>query len=446
MKKALIIISIFALILGFVSVTFADTYTGVNAFNSKAIMTIIILIMVAVLFLTDALPLPITAMLAPITLSFPGIDILTSADAFKEFGNKWVVLFMAAFIIGEVVFKTGFADKVGRATVKAVNASQLKLTILIMITIGFMSAFLSNTGTIAVFIPIVIGICASANIKPGKILMPMAFAASLGGTMTLVGTPPNAIVNSALESAGLEPFGFFEFAKIGAILFIAGVLYHALIGYRLLPDTDPITKSFENKRLEYRTEKMWISVAILVFVILMTATKMIPLVTAFMLGACLAVSTGCITMKEAFDSISWTTIFLFAGMIPLGTAMNTTGAAKLIADIVVSHVGSPIALLAATFIITAIVTNFMSNTATTVLMTPIGIALANGFGVNPEPIVIGIAMAASACFLTPIATPPNTIVLEYGGYKFIDYLKAGWILQVIVAILSITLIPIIWPF
>ncbi len=153
MKKALIIISIFALILGFVSVTFADTYTGVNAFNSKAIMTIIILIMVAVLFLTDALPLPITAMLAPITLSFPGIDILTSADAFKEFGNKWVVLFMAAFIIGEAVFKTGFADKVGRATVKAANASQLKLTILIMITIGFMSAFLSNTGPLRFLSP-----------------------------------------------------------------------------------------------------------------------------------------------------------------------------------------------------------------------------------------------------------------------------------------------------
>jgi len=151
-------------------------------------------------------------------------------------------------------------------------------------------------------------------------------------------------------------------------------------------------------------------------------------------------------MKEAFNSVSWTTIFLFAGMLPMSEAMQTTGAAKLIADVLLANISSPMLILAATYLLTAVITNFMSNTATTALMIPIGLVISTQAGISPFPIVMSIAMASSACFLTPVATPPNTIVLGPGGYKFVDYIKAGWMLQIICAVIGITIIPLIWPF
>lgn len=447
MKKVFVLMLLITLLFSFTTTAFAaDEAKDDGIDNRKAVLTLIILAVAAVLFFTEIVPLPVTAMLVPVALSFPGIDILSGPVAFKEWGNKWVIIFMAMFMVGEAAFRTGFADKVGKVTVKAAGTNRVKLLVLVMLAVGLMSAFLSNTGTTVVFVPMVMGICLSAGIKPGKILMPMAFAASLGGTMTLVGTPPNGIVNSAMEKAGLAAFGFFEFAKIGFPLFVVGILYYALIGNKFLPDSDADTSLAAGDETEYRTDKMIYAVVIFIFVVVMMASKMMHLTTAAMLGACLVIATGCITMKEAFNSVSWTTIFLFAGMLSMSTAMNETGAAKLVADIVVSQVNSPFMLLAAAYIITALVTNFMSNTATTALMAPIGVALAQGFGVSPEPIVMAIAMAASACFLTPIATPPNTIVLGPGGYSFLDYLKAGWPLQIITAIVSILLIPIIWPF
>lgn len=446
MKKALVLLVLAVFLIGFTKIAYVDEESADGINSQKAIITLIILGTAAVLFFTEALPLPVTAMLVPVALSFPGIDILSSSRAFADFGNKWVVLFMAAFILGEAVFRTGFADKIGQLTVKAAGKSQLKLMLLVMLAIGTMSAFLSNTGTTAAFIPIVMGICVSASLKPGKLLIPMAYAASLGGTLTLIGTPPNGLVNDALEKSGIAPFGFFEFAKIGILIFIVGILYYGTIGHKLLPESKAKAKDFVSDTLKYRTNKMWIATLVFTFVVLMTATGTIPLVTAFMLGACMVVMTGCITMQEAFNSISWTTIFLFAGMLPLGSAMAATGAATMIANTVITYVHSPLALLAAAYILTALITEVMSNTATAALVMPLGIALADAFDVSAKPILMAIAVAASSCFLTPIATPPNMIILGPGGYSFKDYAKSGWPLEILCAVVAIAVIPMIWPF
>jgi anion transporter len=446
MKKALVLLVLAVFLIGFTKIAYVDEESADGINSQKAIITLIILGTAAVLFFTETLPLPVTAMLVPVALSFPGIDILSSSRAFADFGNKWVVLFMAAFILGEAVFRTGFADKIGQLTVKAAGKSQLKLMLLVMLAIGTMSAFLSNTGTTAAFIPIVMGICVSASLKPGKLLIPMAYAASLGGTLTLIGTPPNGLVNDALEKSGIAPFGFFEFAKIGILIFIVGILYYGTIGHKLLPESKAKAKDFVSDTLKYRTNKMWIATLVFTFVVLMTATGTIPLVTAFMLGACMVVMTGCITMQEAFNSISWTTIFLFAGMLPLGSAMAATGAATMIANTVITYVHSPLALLAAAYILTALITEVMSNTATAALVMPLGIALADAFDVSAKPILMAIAVAASSCFLTPIATPPNMIILGPGGYSFKDYAKSGWPLEILCAVVAIAVIPMIWPF
>ncbi len=420
---------------------------------SHAYITLAILGVAGILFFTEIVPLPITAMLVPVALSI--FNIIPAKAAFANFGNEWVVIFMAMFVVGEATFVTGFADKVGALTVKLSGGSETKLLLFSMIAIGSLSAFLSNTGTTVVAIPMIMGMCATAGIKPGKILMPVAYAAGLGGCITLVGTPPNGLVNSVLAKMGgegLQPFGFFEFAKFGIPLTIVGILYFALIGKNFLPnsgdgyDLDQDEKLATQVPKVKRTEKMGICLAIFAFVVAVMATEFMPLVTAAMLGACLMVITGCMTMKEAFKSIDWTTIFLFAGTLALSAALEKSGAAKLIATAVVSQVSDPYMLMAVVCGLTAIVTNFMSNTATAALMAPLAVPIAVQGGVSPLPLLMGIAMSASACFLTPIATPPNTIVLGPGKYKFMDYFKAGWPLQIISYIMCVVFIPMIWKF
>ena len=373
--------------------------------RTKAYITLGILIVAALLFVTEALPLPITAML------------------------------------------TGFADRVGQMALKLSKGDMKKLLLFSMIAVGGLSTVLSNTGTTAVAVPMIMGMCASAKVAPSKILMPVAFASSLGGTVTLVGTPPNGIINSMLDQVGIPQFGFFEFGKFGLILFAVGMLYYWAFGYRLLPeDKGGEDHSFGSELKERRTAKMPYSMGIFAFVVIMMVTGALPLTTAAVLGACLVVATRCMTMKEAFHCIDWVTIFLFAGMLSMSAAMQKSGAAALVANAVVSNVSGPTMLMFVSCALTMLLTNFMSNTATAALMAPLALPIAVGGGISPLPLMMGICMSASACFLTPIATPPNTIVLTPGRYTFLDYMKAGWPLQIISLALCVFVIPMIWPF
>ena len=412
---------------------------------TKAYITLGILLVAAVMFFTEVVPLPITALLVPVALSLT--HVITSKVAFSYFGNPTVVLFMAMFIVGEATFITGFADKVGALAVKFSKGNQVKLIIYTMAAIGLLSTVLSNTGTTVVAVPMVIGMCIKAKLAPGKVLMPVAFASSLGGTVTLVGTPPNGIINSMLAQTGQTPFGFFEFGLIGLPLLVAGLLYYALIGHKFLPEkVHDDDDEFEVDAKVRREHKMWHSVLIFAFVVSMMASELMPLTTAAVLGACLMVITGCMTMREAFRSVDWTTIFLFAGMLSMSAAMDKSGAAAIVANAVVSTVTNPWMLMFVCCALTAAITNFMSNTATAALMAPLALPIALASGISPLPITMGIAMSASCCFLTPIATPPNTIVLGPGRYNFTDYIKAGWPLQLISLIMCWLLIPLIWPF
>jgi anion transporter len=426
---------------------------------SGAFITMSILVGVAILFFTEKIPIAATALLVPVCLSLFGI--LDPIVAFSYLGNKWCIIFLAMFMIGEAVFRTGFSTVIGEFTVKKAGKNPVKLMAFIMIVIGLMSAFLSNTGATAVFVPIVMGVAVSAGISPKKLLMPMAFASSLGGTLTLVGTPPNGVIASLIdETDSLTQFGFFEYGKVGIILFIVSIVYMVLFGHKLLPggeikegmddiaitDISEIPEISEIPGQELRRDKMWIAVTVFVFVIIAMATGIIELQTAGILGAILCIVTGCITMDEAFDSVNWTSIFVFAGLLPLSVAMTKTGATEMIAEWSTGLVSTPIGVLIVIYLITAVLTNFMSNMVATAMVAPIGLAIAQTLEFSPYPILMGACMAASACFLTPIATPPNTIVLGPGDYKFMDYFKAGWPLQVISFVVCMIAIPILFPF
>lgn len=425
----------------------ASGATKLPADPTNAYITLAILGIAAILFFTEAFPLAVTAMLVPCALSI--FKIIPASAAFANFGESNVVIFMAMFILGEGTFVTGFANKVGEWTLKLSKGDEMRLVLLSMLAVGSLSAFLSNTGTTAVAMPMVIAMCTAARVSPGKVLMPIAFAASMGGCITMVGTPPNLLINAALAKMGgeaIRPFGFFEFAYFGIPLLLVGTAYYVLIGRKFLPKTASDVTGGPRQVTTLRLSKMPVAIAIFVGVVVAMATEIIPLTTAAMLGAMLMIITRCMSMREAYNCIDWTTIFLFAGMIAMSTAMERSGAAAILATSVVRLVSDPYAILAATCGITMVMTNFMSNTATAALMAPLAIPIAVQSGISPLPVAMGIAMSASACFLTPIATPPNTLVMGAGGYKFLDYIKSGWGLQILSFLLCVWLIPLIWKF
>ena len=175
----------------------------------------------------------------------------------------------------------------------------------------------------------------------------------------------------------------------------------------------------------------------------------VPMQMSAIIGALACVLTGCLSEKQAYQGIDWTTIFLFAGMLPLASAMDHSGAGKLIADFVVGLMGeapSPLVIVAAMFILSCGLTQFMSNTAAAALLAPIGISIAQSIGASPYPVIMAIGIAASCAFTTPVATPPNTLVLGPGQFRFMDYVKVGVPLAILSLILCMVVIPIVWPF
>lgn len=423
---------------------------------TPAVKALLVLGVVALLFVTEAIPLAITAMAGAIAMGLLGVIPINTV--FSGLANSTVVLFAGMFVIGAAMFHTGLAQKIGTTVVRFAGTSENGLLFGTMFIAAALSSVTSNTGTTAALLPVVLGICQVAKIPASRQLMPLAFGAGLGGIITLVGTPPNIIAAGALKAAGLKPFGFFEFAWIGIPLTVVGIIYMMFIGKNFLPKAELTTDvqiDAEAKKEATAgsadSKKMWISGAILIGVVVVMALdlKSFPLEVAAIIGAILAVLLGCLKEKQAYQGIDWVTIFLFAGMMPIATAIDKSGAGKMIANAVVGAMGgdpSPYVVTAVLFALSAGLTQFMSNTACTALLAPIGISIAKGLGASPHAVLMAIAVAASCAFATPVGTPPNTIVLGPGGYKFMDYVKAGTGLVVICFIVSIIIIPMVWPF
>ncbi|WP_302156548.1 SLC13 family permease [uncultured Dialister sp.] len=426
-----------------------------------AITTLCVLAVAAFLFVTELIPLAVTAMAACTALGILGV--LPSKQVYAGLSNSTVVLFGGMFVIGAAMFKTGLAEAVGLWVVNKAGTGEVKLMGAVMLVTIILSSVSSNTGTVACLMPVIIGIAQAANIPASKELMPLAVAANVGGTITMIGTPPNVIVTGALSAAGLPSFGFFEFALIGVPLSVIVLAYMLTIGRKTIPiksagamDADAVEAAKKeagagDDDAPKSKTKMWISGLILLGVVAAMALnlKTVPLQTAAVTGAILCVITGCLKEKEAYAGIDWVTIFLFAGMLSVATAMDKTGAGKLIADTVVGMMGdhpNPIVLCAVLYLISNVLTQFMSNTASAALLAPIGISIAQSIGADPKPVLMSIGIAASMAFATPMATPPNTLVLGPGGFNFNDYVKVGVPLCIITFIASVIIIPIFWPF
>ncbi|HDT3582638.1 TPA: SLC13/DASS family transporter [Klebsiella pneumoniae subsp. pneumoniae] len=415
-------------------------------------ITLCLLVFAIIMFVWEKVPLAVTSMVVCVALVLTGV--LDLKQAFAGFIDSNVILFVAMFIVGGALFETGMANKVG-GVITHFAKTEKQLIFIIMVVVGVMSGFLSNTGTAAVLIPVVIGVAAKSGFTRSRLLMPLVFAAALGGNLSLIGAPGNLIAQSALQNIG-SGFGFFEYAKVGLPMLVCGILYFLTIGYKFLPNNSNSSEvgSIGEQR-DYSHVPRWkqiLSLVVLIATILgMIFEKQtgISLTVAGCIGALVLVITGVLTEKQAYNAIDSQTIFIFGGTLALAKALEMTGAGKLVADQVIGLLGnnsSPFMLLVVVFALSVVMTNFMSNTATVALLVPVSLSIAAGMGADPRAVLMATVIGSSCAYATPIGMPANMMVLSAGGYKFVDYAKSGIPLIIVSTIVSLILLPILFPF
>ncbi|NLI71366.1 MAG: SLC13 family permease [Bacteroidales bacterium] len=624
---------------------------------SPAFLTLAILTVTATFFVWGKIRSDIVALCSLLALVL--LEILTPNEALAGFSNSVVIMMVGLFIVGGAIFQTGLAKSISLRLLKLAGTSKIKLFLLVILVTVFFGSFVSNTGTVALLLPIVVSMATEAGTSSRRLLMPMAYASSMGGMMTLIGTPPNLIINDALIEAGYNGLSFFSFLPIGLIVTAIGLLYlypmskiltrkkdkyskkslvkspvelskeyqiaDNLFRIKVSPKSNVVNKklfelnitknynlsilvvrrkehqnssffkpvmsqrnsrlvsadtqllpddllyvlgSFEDaerfvteKNLEFLdktvsemgqrpefsgnikfdeigiaevvvmsnskltnklvkesnfrtnynvnilgikrrndylihnvkdekiysgdallvqgswqdidhlnqdepdvvvvgqplveaskvplTKKAPIAAIIMIAMVIALVINIIPPVIAVMLAAVVMILSGCFrNVEAAYKTINWESVVLFAAMIPMATAMEKTGASQMISGGIVNGLDSygPYAVMGGIYLATSILTMFISNTATAVLFAPIAMQSALSMGLSPYPFLFAVTVAASMCFASPFATPPNVLVMSAGRYTFMDYVKMGLPLQIIYLIIMVFFIPLIFPF
>lgn len=418
---------------------------------SQTTITLLFLAFAIVSFILEKIPLGLTASICALGLTLTGI--LDVSTTFSQYVNSNVILCIGMFVVGQALFETGMANKIGGLVTRFAKTEKT-LIIAIMVIAGVMSGFLSNTGTAAVLIPVVCGIADESGYSRSHLLMPLVFAAALGGNLSIIGAPGNLMGVNALQEMGIKT-SFFMYAPIGIPMLLIGIFYFVCFGYKLLSQNQNEAAQNLEEQKDFSNVPKWkqiISLVVLIVVIFAMIFEEligISIQLSACLGALFLVLTGVLTEKEALNSIDLKVVLLFGGSLSLAKALDVTGAGSMIADKIVGLLGSnpnPILLLLVIFLVTCVLTNFMSNTATTALMIPIAVSLANSLGADPRSVVIATVIAGSCAYATPIGMPANTMVVGLGGYKFKDYVKSGLPLILVSFAICMILLPILFPF
>lgn len=573
-------------------------------------VTIVLLIVgfTLFMFIWEKIAIDITSLIAMALLMLTGV--LTTKEGIAGFSNDATVTILFLFLLSAGLEKTGAVNLVGKAMIKYIGKNQKVAFIAVILVCGLISAFLNNTAVVIIFMPIVFKIAKFTNQSPSKLLMPLSFAAIMGGTLTLIGTSTNLVVNGVVVEHGYAPIGMFEITPTGIILFIAFFLYMYFIGIKLIParrsaesltedydlkdflteiiiqpgspflgkrifDTPLVTelslevveisdakgtlwlpddyelleendsvmvrgsatdimqlkqmqgvtfkqtfevddidlKSNETalvevvigpnsslarstfKEIDFRElyeaiplavrrqgeiiegrldeielrfgddllleikkdsfdqlkrggdfvftqeiekevidkKKVWITSGILLMVILTSAFEVLPIIQGAIIGTILMFLFKCITIREAYREVDWRIIFVLAALLPLGTALEKTGAAEMLAGYMETYITGygPFITLFVLFAVTSIITSLMSNQATAALLSPIAISLGVQMGIDPKPLLFAVMFAASTCYLTPLGYQTNIMIYGPGNYKFVDFIKVGGLLSLI---------------
>ena len=573
-------------------------------------ITLIVLAVTIALFIWGRLRSDIVALTALVVLILSGI--LTPSEAFSGFSSSVVIMMTGLFVVGGAIFQTGLARAVGNRMMGMAKGNETKAFLLVMLATSAIGAFVSNTGTVALMMPIIVSMAAQGGFSSSRLLMPLAFAGSLGGMLTLIGTPPNLVISEELQKHGFPGLSFFSFLPVGIAVITIGILFllpmsktlikkrkkhngktdgkslddlveeyqvgDNLYGYSVPAKSRIIGRKVNDLELksrygitilEIRNEKRkalgmvrdvsqsivsgdsiieaddilyvvgnkngmeqmatdyglsreknvtlgFYDIGLAELVVLpsskLTNTKIcesrlrendkvnvlgirrgeeyiyddlgnrrlksgdVLLVqaqwhdllalnnensnwvvltgwtapaTAVLIAALLTVLTGCFRkVEDAYGTINWESVVLIAAMMPMSTALEKTGVAAMMSSSLVSTLGEmgPYALIAGIYFTTSFITMFISNTATAVLMAPVALVAAQQIHVSPYSFLMAVTLGASMCFASPFSTPPNALVMKAGHYTFIDYVRVGLPLQIIIGVAMTFLLPVFWPF
>ena len=422
-----------------------------RTFVESSTIALIILVVTMVMFAWGKIPIAVTAVCSALAMGIFGV--IPFSSAFSGFSNDINLMVIGSMVIGEALFETGVAQKLGTMVIKAVGTNERLFLVVCIIVSGVLSGFLSNTAVVGMMMPLVAAVAASSKgaITKKNTYMAIGFAANLGGSLTLVGSSPNVVLQGLLADYGLETMTFFDLTLGSAPRFIAMIIFYATIGYKLQKKVfnfdevvnENLLAAGEEEKV-YDKKKMVISVVILVLMVTGFIVGVWTVGAVAMVAAMACVITGCISIKQVFQRMDWTTVWVMAGSLGMAAGVAKSGAGDLIANTVINLMGGHIsmfALLMIFTIISVVLANIMSSTATSAMLGPIAFAMCQTLGYEAKPVAMAIIWALNLAFLTPIATPPVTMSLQ-GGYRFSDYTKVGAPVMVLCLVLTIVMYPI----
>lgn len=338
--------------------------------------------------------------------------------------------------MGGAIFKTGLADFLGEKIIGFVGKTEHGVLMGTALVTSFLSAFLNDTGTTGCLIPIVSSVAKKSKVSLSKCYLVLAYFASIGGTITLIGGGSHIVVQGFLEDAGYPGFTFFEFVRIGLPFAIVSLIWLYFFGTKNLP-VRKIQESDIPETAERQPQKMLLVAAVFIFIIVCMATKILAMHIAAALGAFLVIITGCIGVNDALKCFSMSTLFLVAGIFALSAAMTSTGAAKFIINIMSGYLAgmSPLAVIFGVSLVALVATNFMMGTSLCAILTPMALMIGKACNLEPHALAMAVAICTSGAFCTPFGTGPNLLVYEIGGFKFKDYTINGFAYEIFMLVI-----------
>ncbi len=426
-----------------------DTFDVIASLPGEAWYTLGVVVLMLVVQVRNWLK-PVVALPASLLLLTVS-GVLEPEKAFSGFSNSAVLTIGALYVVVAGVQHTQALSFIDRALFSPSRRMDVVL-VRLSGTSAVLSTFMNNTPLVAMLIPRVQGWAHERGIPVSKLLIPVSFAAVLGGTITLIGTSTNLLVAGWMESSGLQPITSLGLALVGIPAAVVGVVYLATIGYRLLPDRSHLPAVIEpfpkvpSALHDGNVRKAPVALCILGAMLLVSTFGLCPIESAALTAALAMVVTGCVREGDIMKSVDLAILIVLAAALGIGRAVEETGlalaGARLLIDITAGM--GPIAVLGAVYLATNILTEMITNNAAALLMLPTGIATAAEIGVPPEAFAISVAIAASAGFVTPIGYQTHLMVITPGGYRFSDFARVGLFLNLIVMATTVTMVRLLW--
>lgn len=377
------------------------------------------------------------------------IGVVHLKDLETSFASPAIVALGSLFIIAEGLNSSGLISLLARAAEALLGTFGRWVAPLIIGGCGALSGFINNTPLVVLAAPILEHVGGATGMSSKRLLIPLSYATILGGTCTLIGSSTNLIVDQVVRDAGFRSFRVFEMTGVGLCMAAAGAPYLAFVAPRLLARPALRDSPAEHQIPLQPFRPMAAIIAVITFALAIGgAIGGVPIALAAFVGAVLLIVARVMTTDEAYSALKPNVLVTIAGMLVLGAAIDRTGLADAAATALSSTTASgvPMVALCGVYIATLLLTEFMSHAGAAVLLTPIGISLAQNLDVNPRPFAVGVMMAASASFLTPFGYQTNTIVYDLAGYRYSDFLKVGLPLTILTAAAALIAIPHFFPF